>query len=164
MAAADDTALVADLRAFHETVRLTLEERCRPPSCSLFAGVRYVAADDIDLSMMHGRPTAVLSQIVTGPSSNQSGPTDVVELLDRGLERLGTANYSGRPHWGKWHESSADYLKTVYPKLDAFATLRRELDPEGLFLNSWLREQLGIGRGRGWVGGLSDGSRDIGTR
>ncbi len=144
---AQDLALVAELRAFHETVRPALEASCPAPACTLFAGVRYVAADDIWLSMSHGRATAVLSQIVTGPSANESGPAGVVELLDRGLERLG-ANHSGRPHWGKWHESTADYLETVYPRLGAFGELRRQLDPEGLFLNAWLRSQLGVGLGR----------------
>jgi FAD-linked oxidoreductase len=51
-------------------------------------------------------------------------------------------SFDGRPHWGKWHNlKKADLLK-VYPHFQAFCDLRRELDPQGRFLNTHLREIL----------------------
>ena len=67
----------------------------------------------------------------------------MVELIDRGLERI-AAKYHGRPHWGKWHEAKADYLRGVYPHFKDFKALRAQLDPGGLFLNRYLKEELGI--------------------
>ena len=60
----------------------------------------------------------------------------------RGLERI-AEDMEGRPHWGKQHWSQYAYLRTVYPKLAAFAALRRSLDPHGTFLNNFLRRSLG---------------------
>ena len=135
-------ALVADLRAFHESVQPAVEQLCAPPNCSLFAGIRYVAADENWMSMMYGRDIAVLSQIVIGTPS-MSGPPEVITLLDRGLERLALAR-SGRPHWGKWHEAAASELRPAYPHFDDFVALRARLDPHGLFVNDWLQTQLGL--------------------
>ena len=47
-------ALVDDLRDFHAAVAPNLTALCAPPDCSLFAGIRYVAADQNWLSMMYG--------------------------------------------------------------------------------------------------------------
>jgi len=137
-------ALVADFRAFQTSIKSELETACPGSRCGLFAGIRYVAKDDIMLSMMQGEDIAVLSSIVMGPEDRSvSGPTAVVELIDRGLERI-AAKYQGRPHWGKWHEATADRLRTVYPRFDEFQTLRAQLDPKGTFLNAWLRAALGV--------------------
>jgi hypothetical protein len=92
--------------------------------------------------MMYGRDIAVLSQIVFGTPSS-TGPAAVVELLDRGLEQLGLARH-GRPHWGKWHEAGVTALRPAYPRFDDFVGLRAQLDPHGLFMNNWLRTQLGV--------------------
>src|SRR5690625_7672425 len=51
--------------------------------------------------------------------------------------------YDGRPHWGKMHNMEYDKLKEHYPKLKDFLQIREELDPKGLFLNSYLKK---IGR------------------
>ena len=39
--------------------------------------------------------------------------------------------YDGRPHWGKHHFMTQARLERVYPRYDAFKTLRRRLDPAG---------------------------------
>ena len=136
-------ALVADFREYQQSIRAQLEAGCRPGECSLFAGIRYVARDDIWLSMMSGEDIAVLSSIVTGPPDRSvSGPTAMVELIDRGLERI-AAKYGGRPHWGKWHEAKQGRLRSVYPRFDDFRALQSSLDPRGIFLNDWLRLEFG---------------------
>ncbi len=46
----------------------------------------------------------------------------------------------GRPHWGKLNSVNAQEMRALYPKLDDFAKLRRELDPKGRLLNPYLRD------------------------
>src|SRR5690625_419306 len=55
------------------------------------------------------------------------------------VEKLFQA-YDGRPHWGKMHNMKYDKLKEHYPKLKDFLQIRKELDPKGLFLNSYLKK------------------------
>ena len=57
-------------------------------------------------------------------------------------------SYHGRPHWGKIHTHSSDELRKLYTKWDRFQKVRREFDPEGVFLNPYLRKLFGCsGRG-----------------
>ena len=51
--------------------------------------------------------------------------------------------YGGRPHWGKLHSRVAEELRDLYPEWDAFQALRRRWDPDGVFLNDYLRRVLG---------------------
>jgi FAD/FMN-containing dehydrogenase len=51
--------------------------------------------------------------------------------------------YSGRPHWGKLHSLTARELQPLYPRWDEFQAVRRRLDPDGLFLNPYLRTIFG---------------------
>lgn len=53
-------------------------------------------------------------------------------------------HYDGRPHWGKMHSLTYEQLKETYPKLDDFLQIRNELDPNGLFLNEYLRSLFNI--------------------
>ena len=42
-------------------------------------------------------------------------------------------------HWGKLHFLTPERLHELYPRADDFIAIRRELDPQGLFLNDHLR-------------------------
>ena len=55
-------------------------------------------------------------------------------------------NYDGRPHWGKKHSMKAPELRPLYPMWDRFLELRRQLDPQGVFLTDAMRDLLGIER------------------
>jgi len=48
--------------------------------------------------------------------------------------------YESRPHWGKVHAQSSAELAALYPKWEAFQEVRQQLDPNGHFLNDYLRE------------------------
>jgi len=52
--------------------------------------------------------------------------------------------HAGRPHWGKLHTRGARDLAALYPHWPRFQSLRRELDPRGVFANAYLRELFGI--------------------
>jgi FAD/FMN-containing dehydrogenase len=96
--------------------------------------VRTVAADDAYLSPQYGTPTLVLSV------SGQPG-TDYDGYL-RDVDRL-LGEFDARVHWGKLHYLTREQLYARYPGAERFAEIRRELDPEGVFLNEHLRALFG---------------------
>jgi FAD-linked oxidoreductase len=52
--------------------------------------------------------------------------------------------YQGRPHWGKMHTLDHQTLAQRYPRWQDFLRIRQQLDPQGLFLNGYLRTLLGV--------------------
>jgi FAD/FMN-containing dehydrogenase len=55
--------------------------------------------------------------------------------------------YDFRPHWGKLVPQGGDwpaYWRRQFPKLDDFLELRKELDPDDIFLNDYWRKNFGI--------------------
>ena len=46
----------------------------------------------------------------------------------------------GRPHWGKISSLSLERCNEIYPQFENFRRLRKENDPEGIFLNKWTKE------------------------
>ncbi len=55
---------------------------------------------------------------------------DVDELLQK---------YDATVHWGKIHLLTRDRAEHLFPELPTFLEVRRELDPEGIFLNDHTR-------------------------
>jgi FAD/FMN-containing dehydrogenase len=96
--------------------------------------VRTVAADDAYLSPQCGTPTLVLSV------SGQPG-TDYDGYL-RDVDRL-LGGFGARVHWGKLHYLTREQLYDRYPGAERFIEIRRELDPDGVFLNDHLRPLFG---------------------
>lgn len=96
--------------------------------------VRWVRRDDGLLSPFQGRDTTVLS--VSGAPGTDYWPylRDVDALLQP---------YGARAHWGKIHFLTADRLAQLYPGYEEFRTVRREMDPDGVFLNDHLRSLVG---------------------
>ncbi len=50
--------------------------------------------------------------------------------------------WQGRPHWGKVNKLSADELHDLYPDLKRFLEIRKQYDPDNVFMNSWLEEKF----------------------
>jgi FAD/FMN-containing dehydrogenase len=93
--------------------------------------VRTVGPDDAYLSPNYLTATTVIS--VSGKPG-----TDYWDYL-RSVDAL-LAQFSARVHWGKLHFLTPERLHALYPEADTFIKLRRELDPQGTFLNDHLRE------------------------
>ncbi|WP_121605798.1 D-arabinono-1,4-lactone oxidase [Virgibacillus sp. Bac332] len=91
--------------------------------------VRMVKQDQFWLSPAYKRNSAYIAfHMYKGmPYENYFG--DMEKLLQ---------NYQGRPHWGKMHKLNLSKLKALYPKLDEFLNIRKQLDPTGLFLNDYV--------------------------
>jgi len=96
---------------------------------------RYVKADDIWLSMFHGRDTCAISV-------HQFADIDYRPYFDL-IEPI-FWKYEGRPHWGKLHSLKADRLQGLYPKWQDFMEVRNSLDPDNRFLNDHLHEIFGV--------------------
>jgi len=91
---------------------------------------RPVKADDSYLSAYAGRDGYAIG--VSGKPAISTWP--LLRDVDAIFERRG-----GRPHWGKHHFMTPARLEKLYPRYDAFKQLRREIDPDGVFLNDHLR-------------------------
>jgi FAD/FMN-containing dehydrogenase len=96
---------------------------------------RYVRGDDLSLSPAYGRDTVFIScHMYRGMEYNR---------YFKGLEPIFLA-HGGRPHWGKLHSLNAADLRPMYPKWDEFLSVREKYDPDGVFLNAYLRRLLGV--------------------
>jgi FAD/FMN-containing dehydrogenase len=96
--------------------------------------VRVTPGDDPWLSTAYGRDSAYIAIHVFHASPHQEYFRDVEAVMTAA---------EGRPHWGKMHTRSADYLRRAYPRLTDFVGLRNELDPERRFGNAYLTQVLG---------------------
>ncbi len=90
---------------------------------------RFVRADDIWLSPAYQRDSAYIAVHMYRGMPYQSYFYGIEEIFKR---------YQGRPHWGKMHTRTAAELSTLYPRWQDFQRIRAELDPQGMFLNSYL--------------------------
>jgi FAD/FMN-containing dehydrogenase len=93
--------------------------------------VRTVGPEKAYLSPSYGTATTVISV------SGQPG-TDYWGYL-RSVDAL-LAEFDARVHWGKLHFLTRDRLHAMYPRADDFSAVRRQFDPDGMFLNDHLRE------------------------
>lgn len=96
--------------------------------------VRWVGPEDGYLSPFYKRETNVLS--VSGHPGTDYWPylRDVDALLE---------DFDARQHWGKLHFLTRDRIEKQYPEYDKFVAVRREFDPNGVFLNDSLRQLVG---------------------
>jgi L-gulono-1,4-lactone dehydrogenase len=97
--------------------------------------VRVAAPDDIWLSTAYRRESAYVAihQFAGLPYQEYFAMFESV-----------MAGAGGRPHWGKLHSLDAARLAELYPKFEDFRQVRAEVDPEGRFLNPYLRRVLGV--------------------
>ena len=96
---------------------------------------RTIAADDVYLSPSYRRDSVSISLLQNVDLEYQSYFDDIEPIFRA---------YGGRPHWGKKHSLTAAEIRGLYPKWDDFMQLRREFDPDGIFLNDYLRQILDV--------------------
>ena len=118
-----------------EAVRAVLEVAQRPGFAVPFPiEVRFVAPDDALLSPAGGRETCYIAVHMYLGMEWEPYFRAVEQVMD-GL--------GGRPHWGKRHFQTAATLAPRYPGWDGFQSVRRRLDPDGVFANDYVRRVLG---------------------
>jgi FAD-linked oxidoreductase len=96
--------------------------------------VRFVAGDDIPLSMAFGRECCFVAVLMKKGVAYVDFFGAVEQIMNR---------FEGRPHWGKVHFQTAATLEPRYPEWDRFRSVRARLDPEGRFANAYLDRVLG---------------------
>jgi L-gulonolactone oxidase len=98
---------------------------------------RTLAADDAWLSPAFGRETVTISIHQDARLPFRAFFEDIETIF---------REHAGRPHWGKVHSCTARDLRDLYPRWDDFLAVRARLDPDGRFLNPYLRGLFGIER------------------
>jgi len=96
--------------------------------------VRYIKGDDIWLSPFYGRDSLSIA-VHRYFEEDYSAYFGAIEPIFR--------KYHGRPHWGKLNSLGAVELRRLYPRWYDFVAVRREMDPEGVFLNPYLASLFG---------------------
>lgn len=92
--------------------------------------IRFTRADDILLSPCNGGDVCFIGAYTT--LKNQE------DYFDQFCELM--YGFGGRPHWGKIKAPDKSQTRAMYgERLDEFAHFRSEMDPDGVFLNPYLR-------------------------
>ncbi|HET8843010.1 MAG TPA: D-arabinono-1,4-lactone oxidase, partial [Ktedonobacteraceae bacterium] len=96
---------------------------------------RFVKGDDIWLSPAYQRDSAYIAvHMYKGmPYTNYFRNCEAIYQ-----------HYQGRPHWGKMHTLNHQQFSQLYPHWSDFLRIRQQLDPQGVFLNEYLRDMLGV--------------------
>jgi FAD-linked oxidoreductase len=95
--------------------------------------VRVIEADDAWLSPFHGRRSGSIAVHAYYRDDYQFF-FDLIEPIFRKRD--------GRPHWGKLNTLKSADFAALYPRWNDAMSVRRELDPEGRFLNDYLKTVL----------------------
>jgi xylitol oxidase len=100
----------------------------------LISELRTIARDELWLSPHEGRDSLALHFTWRRRPAEVEA---VVAKIEAALAPLGA-----RPHWGKVFTARADAIAPLYPRMADFLALRERLDPEGIFVNDWLRGKV----------------------
>ena len=95
---------------------------------------RVLGKDEIPMSTANNRDSAFIAVHVF-----RNTP---FEKYFKGVEKI-MNEYDGRPHWGKLHFQDHETLSNIYPQWETFQTVRRSIDPQGVFTNPYLDKVLG---------------------
>lgn len=91
---------------------------------------RTVAADDVWLSMAHGRATVTISV-------HQDVRLDETDYY-KACEQI-FLSFDGRPHWGKVNFLDGTAHARMHPKWQAWWRVRDRIDPNETFLNDYMK-------------------------
>jgi FAD/FMN-containing dehydrogenase len=91
---------------------------------------RTLRADDIYLSPAYGRDSVTISVHQAHHLPYEAFFADVEAIF---------RNHHGRPHWGKVHSQTVRQLRLLYPMWNRFQQVRERLNPQGRFMNDYLR-------------------------
>ena len=100
----------------------------------LISELRTIARDELWLSPHEGRDSLALH------FTWRRRPPEVEAVVAKIESAL--APLRARPHWGKVFTARADAIAPLYPRMADFLSLRERLDPEGIFVNDWLRAKV----------------------
>ena len=97
--------------------------------------VRTAKGDDVWLSTAHGRDSVYIAVHRFYREDHRK----YFAVLEDIFKAAG-----GRPHWGKLHTLGPEDLHERYPHFGDWLTVREQVDPNGVLLNSHLSTMLGV--------------------
>ena len=106
--------------------------------------VRTVRGDDSYMSPTYCEANQRVFGAIGVPQNPLNDRGDLFVALTQALDAV-MSRHGERPvglHWGKSVYTGRDRLEDRYPGLEAFRRVRRELDPNGVFLTPWTSEAL----------------------
>lgn len=92
---------------------------------------RVVKGDNILISPAYGRDSAYIAVHVYHKKDFRA--------YFKEMEAIFLA-HGGRPHWGKMHTLGNRDLAERYPEWSSFQSIRQQQDPQGVFLNDYLKQ------------------------
>lgn len=95
---------------------------------------RWVKGDDILMSPAYGRDSAYIACHVYSKKDSST--------YFKALESIFRA-YGGRPHWGKLNTITQHDVVDLYPKFADFNRIRKQQDPDGIFINAYMEKLIG---------------------
>ncbi|XP_074392529.1 L-gulonolactone oxidase-like isoform X2 [Zonotrichia albicollis] len=97
--------------------------------------IRFCRRDRIPLSPCFQRDSCYINVIMYRPYGRAVPLARYWLLYERIMRKHG-----GRPHWAKAHSCTRKDLEEMFPEFHKFCALREKLDPNGIFLNSYLEK------------------------
>jgi L-gulonolactone oxidase len=92
-----------------------------------------------------GQSSTMLSPACDGPICDIEAVTCTgtpgIDAFYRDFSNAMLAFPQARPHWGKFILRPRE-IKARYPKMDQFLAIRKQLDPQSVFLNEFLEEEV----------------------
>lgn len=134
---AEWTVAMDDFPALFEELSQALDDKTNPAFAHIPMDVRFLQADRNWLSYAYGQDCVTVGCVTRTPEhADEYDAFAVVEEIFR--------RHKGRPHWAKRHQMRGDELAAVYPRWHDFLALRKKMDPQGMFLNPYLRNLFGV--------------------
>ncbi|PCH43020.1 L-gulonolactone/D-arabinono-1,4-lactone oxidase [Wolfiporia cocos MD-104 SS10] len=99
--------------------------------------VRFTAPDDVWMSPSAGQATCWIGIIQYKPY----GLNVPYRALFARFEAI-LAAHGGRPHWAKAHGLRPAQLRALYPRFDDFVRVLRDVDPDGMLRNAYVRRHV----------------------
>lgn len=98
--------------------------------------VRFVKGDEIHLSPQNGHDpgTCAITLTIYAPEYT------ALNYFDKVYDAMRNEGLNARFHWGKHFNHDHEEIGNLYPDLEEFAQLRKQMDPKDIFLNEFLEE------------------------
>ncbi len=100
----------------------------------MISEIRTVAADELWLSMAYKQDSVAIHFTMTQDTDR------VMALLPKIEEKL--SPFGVRPHWGKLFTIKPGTLQSRYERITDFRKLMQEYDPQGKFVNDFVRKNI----------------------
>ena len=105
----------------------------------MISEIRTVAADELWLSMAYKQDSVAIHFTMTQDTDR------VMALLPKIEEKL--SPFEVRPHWGKLFTIDPAILQSRYERMSDFRKLMAQYDPEGKFVNDFVRKNIFVPNG-----------------